>query len=61
MTNATLRALTLTSRMVAPLVTTAAFVGLGLYTWRTWLRLRAEAQWETDWAEFQRRPRDRDV
>jgi hypothetical protein len=42
------------------MVTTAALVGLGLYAWRTWLRVRAEAQWETAWAEFQRRQPDRD-
>ncbi|HUI25982.1 MAG TPA: hypothetical protein VL403_07830 [Candidatus Kryptonia bacterium] len=60
-TSTALRALALTSRIVSPVVTTAALVGLGLYAWRTWLRVRAETQWETDWVEFRRRQRDRDT
>lgn len=59
-TSTALRALTLTSRIVSPVVTTAALVGLGLYAWRTWLRVRAEAQWEADWEAFQLREIDRD-
>jgi hypothetical protein len=42
-------------------ITTAAIVGLGIYAWRAWLRLREEERWELAWAEYQRthgRPRD---
>ena len=60
-TPTTLRALSLTSRIVSPIVATAALVGLGIYAWRTWLRVRAEAEWENDWVEFRRRQLDRDT
>jgi hypothetical protein len=51
----------LTSRIVSPVVAATAVIGLSLYAWRSWLRLRAETQWEADWATFQRRRLDRDV
>ncbi|MBI1815618.1 MAG: hypothetical protein HYR72_11610 [Deltaproteobacteria bacterium] len=54
-THTVVRALTLTSRLVSPVVTTAALIGLSIYAWRTWMRVRAEAQWEVDWAAFQQR------
>ena len=55
-----LRAVALTSRIVSPVVAAAAVIGLGLYAWRSWLRVRAETQWEADWSAFQRRRLDRD-
>ena len=56
-----LRALAATSRFVSPVVATAAVVGLGLFAWRTWLRMRAQTEWESDWKEYQRRHFDRNV
>jgi len=60
-TSTAVRALTLTSRIVPPVVATAALIGFALFAWRSWLRVRAEAEWESNWAEFQRRRLDRDV
>jgi hypothetical protein len=60
-THTVVRALTLTSRLVSPVVTTAALIGLSVYAWRAWMRVRAEAQWEVDWEAFQRRQLDDDA
>jgi hypothetical protein len=49
------RALAFTGRVVPPVVATTAVVGLGIFAWRAWLRLREEERWLTEWAAFQHR------
>lgn len=54
-TRGVVRALAFTGRVVPPVVATAAVVGLGIFAWRAWLRLREEERWLTQWADFQHR------
>ena len=49
------RALALTGRVLPPAVAGAAVIGLGIFAWRAWLRLREEERWLTEWADFQHR------
>ncbi|MBI4515951.1 MAG: hypothetical protein HY699_09080 [Deltaproteobacteria bacterium] len=49
-----MRVLALTGRIVSPVMTAAAVMSLGLFAWRSWMRLRQERRWQEDWEAFRR-------
>jgi hypothetical protein len=49
------RVVSLTARIATPVLVAAAVVGLGVYAWRSWLRLQEERRWVVDWEEFRQR------
>jgi len=54
-TRGMVRALALTGRVLPPVAAGAAVIGVGIFAWRAWLRLREEERWLTEWADFQHR------